>query len=133
MLIVDKIKISDTDLDRRIKLTPEQKQEIKDLWEPFEVGANKKSNYSIHSLAKEYSVSRRLISSIVRDKPIKQTAYIDKRDFPSSSIKYRTDKTASHRQYKKDLLQKGLIHRAESQESSENGIKKDVLEEVENG
>lgn len=66
--------------DKRIKLSQEDREQIKLEWDPNPSSTNGKQEGSIHSLAEKYGVSRRLISSIVRDKPIKQVSYKRKKE-----------------------------------------------------
>lgn len=110
---VDKIAINNVKLDRRVKLTQEQREQIKREWVPLTPsdgtpwsGAR---TGSIHSLAAKYGVSRRTISSIVRDKPIPQVKYADKKHYNSSSREYRRKYTQKHRNYKRQLYTDGKI------------------------
>lgn len=108
--------INNKDLDRRFKLSEEQKESIKKEWNPdCKKGSNQASNGSIHYLASKYEVSRRTISMIVKPnegvQPIKYT-YEEKKDFNSSTKMYRRIKIQEHREYKRKLLKENKIKKA---------------------
>ena len=103
MLKVDKIKIAGTQYDRRVKLTNDQKADIKMKHEVFAVSYN--------YLAREYGVSKRLINFIC--KPESYRVAQDRRKANAERYKVSKDENTrikkEHRQYKKKLYQKGLI------------------------
>lgn len=91
-----KIKIAGTKFDRRIKLTAEQKGEVKFLYA--------KGNTSERKLAKQFNVSRRLISMILhpeRKKKFDNKKYYDK----DRHSKYMRE----HRNYKQKLYKEDKI------------------------
>lgn len=100
----EKIKLS-KEQDRRIKLTDEQREEIK---RKYETGL-----YSQRKLAKEYNVSRRLISFIVDEEKAKiakeqsKARRADGRYKPSKEEWSKTIK--EHRRYKQELYLKGEL------------------------
>lgn len=86
--------------DRRVKLTHEQRQEIKE----------NKLGLSQRSLAIKYNVSRRLISFILD--PAKQIQNLEKRKERGGSKKYydkekHKEYMKNHRHYKKEQYEKG--------------------------
>lgn len=113
--ISENIKIAKTKFDRRIKLTDEQKQEIRLRW----WNSKHKTTLSIldkglsqRKLAKEYNVSRRLIVWILYPERLIENR---KRREEHGGWKqyYNTDKwwetMREHRSYKQGLYLKGLI------------------------
>ena len=108
-----KIKLSKSQ-DRRIKLTDEQREEIK---EKYSTGL-----YSQRALAREYKVSRRLISFIVDDTKYQKC----KEQFKERRAdgRYKPDKESwaktirEHRQYKQKLYLNGEL--TESEDKNEN-------------
>ena len=101
----EKIKIQGTKHDRRVKLTPEDKEEIQ--YRYLKVGG-----VSQRDLAREYGVSRRLIVFCIY--PERQKANYDLRVSRGGSKQYydkdkHTKATREHRQYKQDLKVKGKI------------------------
>lgn len=97
-----KIKIAGTKYDRRIKLTPEQKEEI----------FQNKDGLSQRALAKAYGVSRRTIQFILHPKKLEEnkkrreerggwTQYYDPSTWPETM--------KEHRRYKQDLKLQGKI------------------------
>ncbi len=88
--------------DKRVKLTPQQKEQIKQEWEP-DVQSGRYNKGSIHSLALKYGVSRRLISSIVREKPIPQNTYDKKKHQASASNEARRKYKQRYRKRKQCL------------------------------
>lgn len=98
----EKIKIAGTKYDRRIKLTPEQKEEI------FE----NKLGLSQRELAKEYGVSKRTIQFILD--PSKLEENLKRRKERGGSMQYYKPSEwpeimKEHRRYKQDLKLKGKI------------------------
>lgn len=91
--------------DRRIKLSDEDKEQIKKEWNPNPSFINGKQEGSIHSLAEKYGVSRRLISSIVKDKQIKQLTYKEKKElnWESESRTKRNQYSKKFRQHQKEI------------------------------
>ena len=100
----EKIKLS-REQDRRIKLTDEQREEIR---EKYATGC-----YSQRGLAIEYHVSRRLISFILDDEKAKRAAEplkirkADGRDKPSKEKWAETMR--EHRKYKHNLMLNGQL------------------------
>ena len=98
----EKIKLS-KDQDRRVKLTDKQREEIKLL--------HKEGN-SIHSLSRDYGVSRRTIQFILF--PERQQRNVDLRDERGGSKIYydrekNTDCVRKHRRYKHKLFKDGKL------------------------
>ena len=86
------------------KLTTEQRTEI---FEKYKTG-----DYSQRELAREYNVSRRLITFIID--PQKMLDNLKRRDERGGSTQYynkenHTEKTRVHRRYKQELYLKGLL------------------------
>jgi len=100
----DSIPIRNESLDRRVKLTKEDKELISELRET--------QGKSYNWLAKEFGVSKRLIIFIC--KPETQLKNLEERKARGGSKQYydREKHTVSmkeHRNYKKELFIKGLI------------------------
>jgi len=98
----EKIKIAGTKHDRRIKLTPEQKEEI----------YQNKSGLSQRALAKEYGVSRRTIQFILDPEKLKEN--LKRREERGGTMQYYkpsewAETMKEHRRYKQDLKLKGEI------------------------
>lgn len=98
----DKIPINNPKLDRRVKLTQEQREEIH----------NNKQGHSQRELARMYNVSRRLITFILN--PEKQKENYQRRVENGGTKQYydkekNTTAMREHRQYKKELLKQGKI------------------------
>ena len=111
-----KIKIQGTKHDRRVKLTPEQKQEISTK---YATGL-----YSQRELAREYNVSRRLITFIID--PAKHKANLAARKAKGGSKQYydkdkHTEAIRTHRRYKQALYKKGDIVLKEDKNSCGEG------------
>lgn len=99
----EKIKIAGTKFDRRIKLTEEQKKEIKKL---------SSAGLSQRKLAKIYKVDRRLISFILNPAALEEN--LKRRDERGGSMVYYDKEKQSrcvkqHRRYKQELKLKGII------------------------
>jgi DNA-binding XRE family transcriptional regulator len=102
--IVDNMTISDKTLDRRVKLSDNDKLLIKSLYD--------EGNTSQRKLARDFNVSRRTIQFILD--PEKQRRNYEKRLEKGGSKQYydkdkNTESMRKHRAHKKDLLNKGLI------------------------
>ena len=98
----EKIKIEGTSFDRRIKLTINDKEEIKRL----------SSDHSQRYLAKMFNVSRRTIQFIID--PNKHIENLKRRAEKCGSKQYydrekQTQSIREHRKYKNDLFKKELI------------------------
>lgn len=108
---VDKYIIDNELLDRRFKLTKEQKEQIKKEYVPYTntTKTNGENVGSIHWLANKYGVSRRLISSIVNDKKIEHVPYEDRKHWNSQTKENRLIATKRHREYKKILLEQDKL------------------------
>ena len=90
--------------DKRIKLTPEQKELIKHLYETTDTSHRK--------LATQFGVSRRLITFILD--PEKQKANLQAREARGGSKQYYNKEThtktmKAHREHKKALYEEGLL------------------------
>lgn len=100
----ERIKLS-KEQDRRIKLTDDQREEIRNK---YSTGL-----YSQRTLAKEYNVSRRLISFILDEEKQKRNAElfkIRKSDGRYKPTKEEWAKTVrEHRRYKQELYLKGEL------------------------
>lgn len=100
----EKIKLS-REQDRRIKLSPTQREEIK---EKYSTGL-----YSQRALAREYGVSRRLISFVLDDEKYQKCREqfkerrADGRYKPTKEEWAKTQK--EHRQYKQKLYLDGEL------------------------
>lgn len=96
----EKIKISGTKYDRRLKLTDEQRAEIKALYSSGE--------YSHRKLAAKYSVSRRLIQFIVSPEQLERNNEVTKTNKKSGRYKQSKESRAAtmreYREYKKELF-----------------------------
>lgn len=99
----EKIKIEGTRLDRRRKLSEEQKDEIREL---FAIGVSQTK------LAKRYEVDRRLISFIVHPASHEENL-LRREERGGSKIYYEKEKhknyVKKHRRYKQALKLKGKI------------------------
>lgn len=98
----EKIKLP-KEYDRRIKLTDEQKKQIKEEYD--------EGNTSWSKLAVKYNVSKSLIGLVVnedRNKKVKEYVKEHWKDFQRSK-EYRNESAKKTRRYKQDLYKKGLI------------------------
>lgn len=100
----DPLPINNKKLDRRIKLTDEQREEIVQL---YEAGGT-----SQRKLAAQFGVSRRLITFILD--PEKKAKNLAARAEAGGWRKYydrekHAENTKEHRQYKKKLFDEGKI------------------------
>lgn len=100
--IVDKIKLNEK-FDRRVKLLQDDKKKIKELYET--------GNYSLNDLAKKYNVSKKTIHLIVNPNVKKKNDEYIKSNWKNfqQSKEIRTKNTTNTRNYKRELLEKGLI------------------------
>lgn len=100
----EKIKIENTKYDRRIKLTEEQKKDIKYLYE---------SGQSQRALARTFNVSRTTIRTLVNvDYAKKRKAYTSqylKKYEKNMDKDTRNQYMRNHRHYKNDLYLNGKI------------------------
>ena len=106
----EKIKLSETQ-DRRTKLTAAQREEIA---EKYATG-----NYSQRQLARDYSVSRRLITFIID--PEKKRRDLENRAARGGSKQYynrekHRETMKAHRRYKHGLYKAGELTAAQGQE-----------------
>jgi hypothetical protein len=93
-------------IDKRMRLTPEQRAEIRD-------NADSLSNYQ---LAAKYGVSKRLIQFIRRPEAHRENLL--RREERGGAMKYYVKEThreaiAAHREHKKELLARGLLEISE--------------------
>ncbi len=100
--IVDKIKLNEK-YDRRIKLLQDDKKKIKELYET--------GNYSLNDLAKKYNVSKKTIHLTVNENAKKKNDEYIKNNWKKfqKPKETRTRIAADTRNYKRELLEKGLI------------------------
>lgn len=100
----EKIKLS-KEQDRRIKLTDEQREEIK---KKYETGL-----YSQRKLANEYNVSRRLITFIIDEEKAERAKEQLKERRADGRYKPNKEEWAKtireHRRYKQELYLKGEL------------------------
>lgn len=100
----EKIAINNKSLDRRVKLTDEDKQNIIKEYESGDI--------SITSLAKKYSVSKRLIQFTLfpeRREKAKQDFLERQKDGRYYNKEKHNEYMKTHRDYKKELWNKGLL------------------------
>lgn len=101
----EKIKISGTKHDRRQKLTPEQKDEIRHLYYTTDTSQRK--------LAKQFGVSRRLITFVLDPDHEEQNQRLLKQRKAKGLYKQSKEQWAAtmrkHRHYKQQLLLQGEI------------------------
>lgn len=107
----DKMSIRDKKHDRRVKLSDEDRKEIREKYAKGDTSHNK--------LAMEYGVSKRLIQFVLN--PEKQE--VAKRQFAERQKDgryYDKDKhreyIREHREYKKELFEKGLLTEKEGEQ-----------------
>lgn len=101
---LSKVKLPE-EFDRRCKLTTEQKEEIKDLYESGE--------YTYQQLADSYGVCKKTICLVVNEK-VKEKQYAYSTNYMKSYQKTINKDIVNQRhretrQYKKELVKKGLI------------------------
>lgn len=101
----EKAKLKGTKYDRRVKLTPEQKEIIKHRYETENIG--------MRPLAKEYGVSRGLIRYIVYPEKLEKNRERQKAKRELGFYKPTKEQWAAtvreHRKYKQNLFKKGKI------------------------
>lgn len=101
----EKISICGTEYDRRQKLTPEQRAEIYHRYHTEDV--------SQRQLAREYGVSRRLISFILNPEKLEEVRYRLKKSKAQGLYKPNKKEWAAtireHRKYKNELFKQGKI------------------------
>lgn len=103
-LKVDKMSINNPKLDKRVKLTEEDK---KNIIKEYESGT-----ISITSLGKKYGVSKRLIQFILfpeRKEKAKKLFAERQKEGRYYDHKKHAEQMKKHRDYKKELLEKGLL------------------------
>lgn len=109
--IVDKYVIKDKTLDKRVKLTPTQREEI----------ATNKQGLSQRKLAAEYGVSRRTIQFILDPEKHKQNL-LRRKERGGTMVYYDKKKNSAaikkHRAYKKQLLKDNLLTKIEDDKAS---------------
>ena len=97
----EKLKIAGTKFDRRIKLTNEQREEIKELYS---------AGLSQRKIAAIYKVDRRLISFIINPASYEENLQ-RRKERGGTKIYYKKEKHKNyikqHRRYKQDLKLKG--------------------------
>lgn len=99
--VVDKIKLNQNQ-DRRVKLTQEQKEQIRDLYNG--------GGHSLNSLAKQFGVSKKTILLIVNpESKAKNDEYIKNHWKDYYDKEEHTQAMKNTRNYKRDLLDKGEI------------------------
>ena len=99
---LDKIPINNKELDKRVKLTDKQREEIKE----------NPHGLSQRALARMYKVDRRTISFILNPEALKQNKERRKERGGSKQYYNRENNRIAmkkHRDYKKSLMKKGLL------------------------
>lgn len=100
----EKIPINNPANDKRVKLTDEDKANIKAEYESGSI--------SIHGLAKKYKVSKRLIQFTLfpeRKEKAKQLFLERQKDGRYYDKEKHKEYMKNHREHKKELYQKGLL------------------------
>lgn len=100
----DNVPINNPSLDRRVKLTEEQRMQIKEI---YLAGGT-----SYQKLADEYGVSKRLVMFIVnpeKEKIAKEQYKQRRKDGRYYNKEEHTRQIKEHRQYKKKLYEEGKI------------------------
>lgn len=103
---VDKISINNPKLDKRIKLTDTDKENIVKEYES--------GNISITSLGKKYGVSKRLIQFTLfpeRKEMARQRFLENRKEGKYYDKEKHNEYMKKHREHKKDLLDKGLLNK----------------------
>lgn len=98
------IPINNEKLDKRVKLTKEQKVEIKEMYET--------GNYSYRILAEMFNVSKRTIQFIVKPEKLEENkkAFAERqKDGRYYDKEKHKDYMKSHRRYKHELYKDGKI------------------------
>lgn len=88
-------------LDRRKKLTIEQKDEIKHKYQT--------GNFSLRQLAKEYNVCKKTIQIIVNPEIKQKTKEYQKEYHKTYVDTYENKRIIEHREYKQKLFDAGLL------------------------
>lgn len=100
----DKIPINDENNDKRVKLTAEDREQVR---ADYETGM-----FSQRALAKKYGVSRRLITFILspeKEALARQQFLERQKDGRYYSKEKQREYMKNHRDHKKDLYNKGLL------------------------
>lgn len=103
-LKVDKLAIRDANYDRRVKLTEEQRKEIKELYQT--------GNYSMTALGKLYNVTRHTIANVVNEARYQKRLESNRERFRGGTYynkEQHRKSVANYRNYKKKLLAQGII------------------------
>ena len=98
----EKIKLP-KELDRRVKLTDKQREEIKDLYGT--------SSYSLNGLAKQFGVSKKTILLIVNEESAERAKQYRKehwKEFQSTKEEHR-EAIKKTRKYKHSLMLEGKL------------------------
>ena len=101
---IDQIAIRNEKLDKRVKLTKEDKEEIRKQYATGE--------YSIRGLARMWNVDRRTIDFTVHPERLKRAKqqYKERRkDGRYYNKEAHTESMRKHRNYKRELINKGKI------------------------
>ena len=101
---IDQITISNEKLDKRVKLTKEDKEEIRKQYATGE--------YSIRGLARMWNVDRRTIDFTVHPERLERAKqqYKDRRkDGRYYNKESHTESTRKHRNYKRELIKQGKL------------------------
>lgn len=101
---LDKVAINNEKLDKRVKLTVADKEQIKSEYESGSI--------SINALSRKYSVSKRLIQFTLfpeRKEKAKQDFLKRQKDGRYYDKDKHKEYMKKHREYKKDLDNKGLL------------------------
>lgn len=100
--IVDKLKLSEHQ-DRRVKLTSDKKEEIRNKYST--------GKYSLNMLAKEYKVSKKLILITVNKESKEKDKLSAKENWKKyqASKEVRTQNARKVREYKRKLYEKGEL------------------------
>lgn len=100
----DSIPINNEKLDKRVKLTEVDKENIVKEYESGEI--------SINGLARKYNVNKRLIQFILfpkRQEKARELYKERRKDGRYYDKEKHRESTKKHRDYKKELFEKGLI------------------------
>ncbi len=107
---LDKIPINNPKLDKRVKLTDADRENVK---QDYETGS-----ISITSLAKKYGVSKRLIQFILfpeRQEKAKKDFAERQKDGRYYDKKKHSEQVQAHREHKKNLWNKGLLKKTKKE------------------
>ena len=100
--IIDKIRINNENLDKRVKLLVSDKVEIVQLYAD--------GLFSTRELSRMYGVSRRTIQFLLDPKKLEDNIAKRRKDNYYDREKH-TRSMAKHRAYKRELLEKGEIQK----------------------